>query len=270
MIAEKVLHFSNRGMDVLYKHLPKDIFEQAGKEILDLPRDRNVLLFTGFQFNGKQETDGPVGTYFLAKTLFSLGFYPIVITDFHCKDYFDQADQNFETLVVPRKGFGQPFMYGKIIETYDPVAMIAIERPGRSVDGHYRNMNGEIIDGQNAPIDQFFLEPIDNILTIGIGDGGNEIGMGKYIGLLSSVLSYQDPCCIETDHCLIGTTSNWACYGLIALLSMDTVPNMVEIEAYYDYILSLGAVDGTTGLSKHTVDGHQMSEVMEILKFIES
>jgi len=270
VIAQKVLHYSSRGMDVLYKHLPHDIYEQAAQVILDLPRDRNVLLFTGFQAGGYQETDGPVGTYFLAKTLFKLGFYPIIITDFHCKDYFDQADQNFETLVVPRKGFAQSFMYGKIIETYDPVAMIAVERPGRSKDGHYRNMKGEIIDGQNAPNDQFFLENLDNILTIGIGDGGNEIGMGNYQELLINELFYQHPSCIKTDYCLFGTTSNWACYGLIYLLAKDSLPNITIITAYYDYILSLGAVDGITGESKQTVDSHEMSETIYILNLIES
>jgi len=113
VIAEKVLQYSNREMHILYHHLPEDIFERAAEALLDTPRDRNILLFTGLQDNGKQDTDGPVGTYFLAKTLYKLGYYPIVITDYHCKDYFDQADQNFETLVVPRKGFGQTFMYGK-------------------------------------------------------------------------------------------------------------------------------------------------------------
>ncbi len=269
MIAEKVLQYSNRGMDVLYKHLPEDIFEQAAQDILNLPRNRNVLLFTGFQSHGRQVTDGPVGTYFLAKTLFELGFYPIVITDFHCKDYFDQAEQNFETLVVPRKGFGQSFMYGKIIETYDPVAMIAVGRPGRSEDGHYRSINGAIIDGQNAPLDQFFLENLGHILTIGIGDGGNEIGMGMYKELLSKELDYHHPSCIETDHCLIGTTSNWACYGLISLLHKESLPSITKIAAYYEYILSLGATDGVTGQSLQTVDGHEMSEIIKIINVIE-
>ncbi len=266
MKAEIALQHSSRGMDKLYQHIPNDIFEQAAKAILATPNNRNVLLFTGFVSFGKQETDGPVGTYFLAKALFDLGYYPIIITDFHCKDYFDQADQNFETLIVPKKGFGQSFMYGKIIETYDPVAMIAIERAGRSADGHYRDMAGELIDGQNAPIDQFFLEEAEHILTIGIGDGGNEIGMGNYQEQLISELGYRNPCAITVDYCLIGTTSNWAAYAIIALISNASLPTNDEIEAYYDFILELGALDGITGKSEKSVDSHHISTTFEIIK----
>lgn len=270
MIAEKVLQYSSRGMDLLYQYLPDDIFEKAAAALLATPRDRNVLLFTGLQENGVQGTDGPMGTYFLAQALFRLGYYPIVITDFHCKAYFDQAEQNFETLIVPRKGFGQSFMYAKIIETYDPAAMIAIECLGRSMDGHYRNMKGEIINGQNAPLDNFFLADLDHILTIGIGDVGNEIGMGNYQDLLSKELQRRHPSCIETDHCLIGTTSNWACYGFIYLLAKNLLPDMARISAYYDYILSLGAVDSELDPTKQSVNGQKMSGKINILNLIES
>ena len=59
-------------MDVLFKHLPQDIYEKAAKALLAQPTDRNILLFTGFASEGVQETDGPVGTYFLAKALYCL------------------------------------------------------------------------------------------------------------------------------------------------------------------------------------------------------
>lgn len=265
MIAEIVLQDSARGMDKLYEQLPNNIFEATAKALLEQPNNRNILLFTGFAIDGKQETDGPVGTYFLAKALFQLGYYPIIISDYYCKGYFDQADQNFETLLIPRKGFGQEFMYGKIIETYDPVAMISIERPGRSADGHYRNMKGELIDGQNAPLDRFFLEEVD-VLTIGIGDGGNEIGMGKYHDLLITHLDYQHPCSISTDHCLIGTTSNWASYGLIAAIDQYKIPQAEALKAYYRYILGLGAIDAISGKSEYSVDGLPLSQSLEILK----
>ncbi len=265
MIAEIVLQDSKRGMDKLYAHLPRDIFELAAKDLLALPKDRNILLYTGFASDGKQETDGPVGTYFLAKALFKLGYYPIIVSDFHCKGYFDQAEQNFETLLIPTKGFKEKFMYRKIIETYDPVAMIAIERPGRSGDGHYRNMDGTEIDGQNAPLDQFFLENVD-VLTIGIGDGGNEIGMGKYQDLLIDRLHYSDPCVIVTDHCLIGTTSNWAAYGLIAAMNEDHLPTEDALKKYYNFILELGAVDGVTGKSEKSVDGFPIERSYQVLE----
>ena len=265
MIADIVLRNSKRGMDVLYQHLPDDLFEQAAADLLSKERDRNILLFTGFASEGLQETDGPVGTYFLAKALYQIGYYPVIISDFHCKGYFDQAEQNFETLLVPMKGFGEKFMYSKIIETYDPVTLISIERPGRSEDGNYRNMNGEIINGQNAPLDFFFMQEMD-ILTIGIGDGGNEIGMGKYTKLLEEQLHYNAPCHITTDHCLIGTTSNWASYGLITALDKKYLPSADKLEAYYEFINERGAVDGITGIKGKTHDGFPLEESIALLK----
>lgn len=267
MIADIVLRNSKRGMDVLYQHLPDDLFEQAAADLLSKERDRNILLFTGFASEGKQETDGPVGTYFLAKALYKIGYYPIIISDFHCKGYFDQAEQNFETLLVPMKGFGESFMYSKIIETYDPVALISIERPGRSQDDHYRNMKGEIIDGQNAPLDLFFEEEND-ILSIGIGDGGNEIGMGKYATLLEKYLKYDAPCKVTTDHCLIGTTSNWASYGLIAALDKNFLPRGNELEKYYEFINAKGAIDGITKRSEKTHDGFLLEDSMSLLNVL--
>ncbi len=265
MIAEIVLQHSKRGMDVLYQHLPDDIFEKAASDLLSKDTDRNILLFTGFASKGKQETDGPVGTYFLAKALYKLGYYPVIISDYHCKGYFDQAEQNFETLLVPMKGFSETFMYSKIIETYDPVVLISIERPGQSKDGNYRNMKGEIINGQNAPLDIFFKQEID-IITIGIGDGGNEIGMGKYSDLLEEYLGYENPCQVQTDHCLIGTTSNWASYALIAALDHNLLPNEAELENYYAFINERGAVDGITGESGKTHDGFLLERSYEVLK----
>lgn len=265
MIADIVLRDSTRGMDTLYKHLPTDLYEKAASDLLTKERDRNILLFTGFASEGQQETDGPVGTYFLAKALFGLGFYPVIISDHYCKGYFDQAEQNFETLIVPLKGFGESFMYSKIIETYNPVALISIERPGRSKDGHYRNMNGQIIDGQNAPLDLFF-EVENEIMSIGIGDGGNEIGFGKYTDLMVSLLDYDAPCEVPTDHCLVATTSNWAAYGLIAALDKSQLPFEKELISYYKYIVEKGAVDGVTGEATVSVDGIPLAKSLAVLR----
>ena len=54
---------------------------------------------------------------------------------------------------------------------------MSIERCGRSADGAPRNMRGEDISAYTTPLDDLFSAgPWD---TIAIGDGGNEIGMGR-------------------------------------------------------------------------------------------
>ena len=55
---------------------------------------------------------------------------------------------------------------------------IAIERPGPAQDGSYYTMRGLKMDHLLAPLERFFhLSP--RVKTIGVGDGGNEVGMGK-------------------------------------------------------------------------------------------
>jgi len=265
LIAKIVLQNSQLKMDTLYKYIDCDIYEQAAAEVLAQPKDRNILLFTGFASEAKQEQDGPIGTYFLAKALYRLGYYPIIISDYYCKDYFDQAKQNFETLLVPLKGFGHHFMYHKIIETYDPVALIAVNQSARSADGNYRNMSGGIINNQIAPLDLFF-ETENRILTIGIGNDGNEIGMGKYADILKNDLGFKNPSNVVTGHCLIGSNSSWASYGLIAAIDRDLLPGEKDLENYCEYILSLRAKDNVTKNRDTSALGFYIKKSMVILE----
>ena len=55
--------------------------------------------------------------------------------------------------------------------------------------------------------------------TIGIGDGGNEIGMGKLpAGLIAQHVpnGAQIACVTSCDHLVVAGVSNWGAYGLAA------------------------------------------------------
>ncbi len=54
--------------------------------------------------------------------------------------------------------------------------------------------------------------------TIAIGDGGNEIGMGNALEGLQQldIIPAVTPC----DELLIADVSNWAAFGLIALMGL--------------------------------------------------
>ena len=64
---------------------------------------------------------------------------------------------------------------------YDVI--LASERVGRSKDGKYYSMKGRDLSSRVSPIDDLFLEAAqsEDITTISIGDGGNELGMGKVL-----------------------------------------------------------------------------------------
>jgi hypothetical protein len=63
--------------------------------------------------------------------------------------------------------------------TYAPALVMAIERPGRAATGVYHNMSGRNIGHCLNNFEDLFLAARSaGVWTIGIGDGGNEVGMG--------------------------------------------------------------------------------------------
>lgn len=65
----------------------------------------------------------------------------------------------------------------------DPVydVILSSERVGRSADGKYYTMRGKDVSSRVSPFDNYYYEALKcpDITTIAIGDGGNELGMGK-------------------------------------------------------------------------------------------
>ena len=101
--------------------------------------------------------------------------------------------------------------------------------------------------------------------SVGIGDGGNEIGMGNLIDVIPSVDSLPDDPAVSTvDRLIIASVSNWGGYGLAAALSQLAGENLLpdaEGEArMVQHMIEAGAVDGTTGDAVPTVDNFSMEE----------
>ncbi|MBL8675367.1 MAG: DUF4392 domain-containing protein, partial [Rhodospirillales bacterium] len=105
---------------------------------------------------------------------------------------------------------------------------IAIERCGRAADGAPYNMRGISVAGVTAPLDDLFTG--GPWTRIGIGDGGNEVGMGKLPAALiaASVPNGAKIACVTpADHLVVCGVSNWGAYGLLtamAALRPDLAP----------------------------------------------
>jgi hypothetical protein len=87
-------------------------------------------------------------------------------------------------------------------------------------------MRGLDISAYQSPVHKLFeytLYDEPSITTIGIGDGGNEIGMGK---IPWHVIRRNIPnggliaCRVPTDHLIVAGVSNWGAYGLAAGVSV--------------------------------------------------
>jgi hypothetical protein len=118
----------------------------------------------------------------------------------------------------------------KILNELNPVAMIAIEKPGMNEKGIYHLTAGFDISPGVAKVDYIFEEArSQGILTIGVGDGGNELGMGVIKDFIKASIPNGSECkcpCkagiapyLETDFLVVSTVSNWGAYAIVACLA---------------------------------------------------
>jgi hypothetical protein len=115
------------------------------------------------------------------------------------------------------------------------------------------------------------------VTTIGIGDGGNEIGMGR-IGWETIRRNIPDggliACRVPTDHLVVCGVSNWGAYGVAAgLRVLRGLPMDAELfdpareSVLLQVMIARGPlVDGTTGQPSLSVDGLNMDRYLEPLR----
>jgi hypothetical protein len=143
---------------------------------------------------------------------------------------------------------------------------VAIERCGLSPDGRPRNMRGVDVSPWTAPLDDLYTA--GPWVRVGVGDGGNEIGMGKLpAGLIAATVPNGEriACITACDHLVVAGVSNWGAYGLMAALAVlhdGWSPAMARfLTAERDLAVTRaiveksGAVDGVTARNEPTVDG---------------
>ncbi len=259
LVDEIILQHSTRGMDILQKHHPKEHCKEAVEAFKELELGV-VFLYTGFYVGGFAETDGPIGTYFLARALNALGYKSVIVTDEFCKDYFKEI----ETIYIPLDGYKESY-YEAILQEYEPICHFSIERCGKNRDGLYANHKGVSISEFTAPVDELFELGAKTKPTFAVGDGGNELGMGSFADSVTKYLSLT-PCVIKSDFPIIATVSNWGAYGFIACLKSDLLPSFDEADEYLEFIVGLGSVDGVSKKNEKTVDGKEWEKEKEILE----
>lgn len=256
-----ILQDATRGMDRLYAHYKTPFCKIASESFFALERGA-VFLYTGFWANGKGETDGPVGAYFLYKAVEKLGFSPIIVSDEHCQDFFLEC----EALHV-KNNEDTKENFSSLLEKYKPVAHFSIERLGRDKDGLYKNASGRDISEFTPKLDRLF--EMAKVPKYAIGDGGNEVGMGNFKEFLENAL-HVNPCQVTCDFPMVATVSNWGAYGFIAYLQkyskLELLPTFLEVEVYLKHIVSLGATEGFSGENVMRIDGRDYKVDKKILQ----
>jgi hypothetical protein len=162
---------------------------RAAAAIMNTPNP-HVGIVTGFYIQHAEppspETDGLGGTAHLAAGLANVGIPVTVITDTPCaKAVWAVVDAlpmpvNLEVVSTTESSVLRLRQY---LETGDrPIThLIAIERVSPASDGKPHREHGWDMSRETAPLHLLFSDPAAKRrwYTIGIGDGGNEIGMGS-------------------------------------------------------------------------------------------
>lgn len=268
---------------------------------------RQVGIVTGFYIPRGEppaaETDGPPGTLALAHALRAVGAEATIITDPKCAPALaaalraadlpagmlwvaDAADAGWLDRFF-EKGPGRELTHLIALERVGPshtlASLRAQPRGGspagaqfeQSVPPEHRdrchNMRGEIIDDWTGPLHRLFEElprrrPAAR--SIGIGDGGNEIGMGRFAWedltrRLDGPQAARLPCRIATHWTILAGTSNWGGYALAAALLLlrercDVLGPWTrdhELHLLRQLVEHGPAVDGISRRQEATVDG---------------
>ncbi|MYC39087.1 MAG: DUF4392 domain-containing protein [Chloroflexi bacterium] len=262
-IEDIILDYDKRGMLALRPHLPADFCEQAAQYVVDHPG--HTLIVTGFYvlMAGKPETDGPPGAIAIGNALQSLGRKVSYVTDACTAPVLRQWAGEAEVIEFPVADVEESKRHAaELLERLRPDLLVSIERCGRNNNDEYLNMRGRSITHETARVDYLFD---GSVPSVGIGDGGNEIGMGNLVEIIPSVDSLpDDPAIAEVDRLVIASVSNWGGYGLVAAISRLTGRNLLPSAEAEDLMVQgmveAGAVDGTTGDAVPTVDNFSMEE----------
>ncbi len=263
-IEDIILDNDKRGVAALRPHLPSDYCTRAAAFAMDSPG--LVMIATGFYIfaAGAPETDGPPGALALGRAMEALGRKVVYVTDRYSLPVLEPfVGSKAQVVDFPIGDEEVSARFASVLlGELNPSLLISIERCGPTRSGEYLNMRGVDISPHTARIDHLFSR---HPRTIGIGDGGNEIGMGNLAWCIPEVPTLPpQPAVIGTTHLVISSTSNWGGYGLVAALSRligrNCLPDPGEETALIRRIVDLGAVDGVLGESRYSVDGMDLEE----------
>ncbi|HKI99872.1 MAG TPA: DUF4392 domain-containing protein [bacterium] len=223
---------------------------------------RRVGIVSGFFLPVPQrgETDGPPGAKAIGEALQALGAEIVFITDAPNAPLFEAMGLQVK-----------PYAEG-LLDALALTHLLSTERPGRAADGRYYSMSGRDVTPYTAPIDELFLQaPTRGIPTVAIGDGGNEIGMGKVHALVERDVpnGAQIASVILADHLIVAGVSNFGAYGLVAALSLlagrDLLPSDEHAAADIHACVAAGGCCGHTFRNEPLVDGLPLEATLAML-----
>jgi glutamate racemase len=232
---------------------------------------QNVMLVTGFSVDvGKPETDGPPGTALLGRILRQSGKQVSYVVDEAnapvlraTLEALGEPVENIHIFRAGHEGSQASEQAASLLDQVKPDAVMAIELPARNVEGVRRNMRGLNINDYNPPLDALLLlaNQREGIVTLGVGDGGNEAGMGVVRDLVPLAKDDSNMASdVPAQHLITASVSNWGAEAIgVAYATLIGRPELIHTLdqqfAAIDASARAGAVDGVSREYKASVDG---------------
>jgi hypothetical protein len=207
--------------------------ERAARSIMATP-NAHVGIVTGFFIRNaappSPETDGLGGMAHMAAGLANAGIPVTVISDAPCsKAVWAITTELPEAVVLEITSVSKASVVAlrnRLAAADRPIThLIAIERVAPGSDGKPHREYGADMSEDTAPLHLLFDDPEWERpwITIGIGDGGNEIGMS----VLPEEIVRDDipngPLIASTtpaDHLIVAGVSNWGGWGLLVAMAL--------------------------------------------------
>jgi D-glutamate cyclase len=178
--------------------------------------------------------------------------------------------------------------YQALAESCD--LLISCERAGPGRDGNCYTMRGINMTerGLIAPLHRLVRDCCKSKAFLAVGDGGNELGMGKVIEAIRASPKIQRGdligCVTVADHLIAASVSNWGGYALAAATAVvkGLETDAADIAKYVDVCLptehqeidllnacvAAGCRDGVSGKMEATVDGMALETSLHCLRDI--
>ena len=230
------------------------------------------------------ETDGPVGAVLLARALQQLGHHACLVTDDLCvgaiiaaRDAIDDWESVCPVCVATDDG-SLRVTDGVLLEA-SISSVVSVERLGPNDRGEIMSIGAEDRAEVSGWVHRFFQR--EGQETIGIGDGGNELGMGNLSReVVASSIKHGAliHCTVPASALIVSGCSNWGALGMVASLylaypeevSADLLSDELHNQILCRLVVDGPAVDGVTGRNEATVDGLPGGATFEILAALRS
>ncbi len=266
-----------------------------------------VVIATGMEILPwhRPEQDGPVGGAMLARALLmAFGAKPVFVTEPQHAPVIETSVKAAGLYVFPLEQLKElptsaavvsfpvdpaeaEAAAQRLLTEYKPKALISIERAGANEFGEYHAALGRSLTPWSAKVDVLFeLAKAQGILTIGIGDGGNELGCGLIRDTVIEKVPLGGKCKCPCggsivprflpDVLIMACISNWGSYGIEALLSAiigdpDVLHSADLDQRVHDYAAHAGANNDGPGFLDPGTDAvpvHLHGHIADLLAFL--